>query len=56
MHKRLVLLGLLAAAAILSLSSVAAEAQVVKPLPGHAYIDPFANQGRGPDAPFGKLC
>jgi hypothetical protein len=36
MHKRLILLGLFAAAAILSLSSVAAEAQVVKPLPGHA--------------------
>ena len=45
MHKRLIRLGLLAAAAVLSLSSVAAEAQVVKPLPGHAYIDPFANPG-----------
>ena len=49
MHKRLIRLGLLAAAAVLSLSSVAAEAQVAKPLPGHAYIDPFANPGWQPD-------
>jgi murein DD-endopeptidase MepM/ murein hydrolase activator NlpD len=48
MRRRLVPLGLLAAAAIVSLSAAVAQAQVVKPLPGHAYVDPFTNPGWRP--------
>ncbi len=49
MPKRLIVLGLLAAASILSVSGAAAQAQVVTPGADRPYVDPFVNPGWQPD-------